>query len=108
MSNEVDRLLPISPESWTEYREIFEKTGMKNGLYRTETGQVQFLGHTIFGKIGPIGTLYGYVYCPAESRAGFLPCVEQKVEYDIGDYRYKRIAPEWFIVEIFKTHSLIN
>jgi hypothetical protein len=105
---EGDKLLPISPESWTEYREIFKKTGMKNGLYRTKTGQVQFLGHTIFGKIGPIGTLYGYVYCPAESRAGFLPCVEQKVEYDINDYRYKRIAPEWFIVEIFKTRSLIN
>jgi hypothetical protein len=106
-----DRQVPLSAESWRGYREIFGKTGMKNGLYRTETGQVQFMGHTIFGKIGPIGTLCGYVYCPAESRTldgGFLPCREEKVEDDIGDYRYKRIAPEWFIVEIFETRSVIN
>jgi len=102
---------PLSPESWSEYREIFNKVGMKNGLDRTQAGEVQFLGHTVFGKIGPIGTLYGYVYCPAASRAqggGFLPCREQRDEYDIGDYRYKRIAPEWFIVEIFETRSTIN
>jgi hypothetical protein len=106
-----DRQVPLSAESWRGYREIFDKTGMKNGLYRTEAGQVQFLGHTIIGKIGPIGTLYGYVYCPSESRTldgGFLPCRQEKVEYDIGDYRYKRIAAEWFIVEIFETRSTIN
>jgi hypothetical protein len=34
-----DRQAPISPESWTEYREIFKKTGMKEGLYRSaQTG----------------------------------------------------------------------
>jgi hypothetical protein len=54
-----DRQVPLSAESWSEYREIFNKTGMKNGLHRTQAGEVQFLGHTIFGKIGPIGTLYG-------------------------------------------------
>ena len=69
------------------------------------------MGHTIFGKAGPIGTLYGYVYCPAAShalRAGFTPCRGERDEYDILDYRYKRIAPEWFIVEVFETRSLIN
>jgi hypothetical protein len=107
-----DRQAPISPESWTEYREIFKKTGMKEGLYRSaQTGDVQFLGHTIFGKLGPVGTLYGYVYCPGVSdvlRAGFTPCRVGRDEYDDGDYRYKRIAPEWFIVEIFETHSTVN
>jgi len=107
-----DRQAPLSPESWNEYREIFKKTGMKEGLCRSpQTGQVQFLGHTIFGKVGPIGTHYGYVYCPAVSnapRAGFLPCRIEKDSYDIGDYRYKRIAPEWFIVEILETRSVIN
>jgi len=106
-----DRQVPLSAESWTDYRQIFNKTGMKNGLHRTEAGEVQFLGHNIFGTIGPFGTLYGYVYCPATSRAlggGFLPCGEGKDEYDIGDYRYKRIASEWFIVEIFETRSVIN
>jgi hypothetical protein len=102
----------LSPESWGEYREILEKTGMREGLYRSpQTGQIEFLTHTIFGKVSPIGTLYGYVYCPAESNAlgtGLLPCSRQKDEYDIIDYRYKRIAPEWFIVEIFQTHSVSN
>ena len=32
----------------------------------------------------------------------------EKDEYDIGDYRYKWIAPEWFIGEIFDTRSLID
>src|SRR5579862_4208564 len=64
-----DRQALISPESWADYREIFKKTGMKEGLYRSpQTGQVQFLGHTIFGQFVPIGTLYGYVYCPAASK----------------------------------------
>jgi hypothetical protein len=102
----------LSPDSWREYRELLEKTGMKEGLYRSpQTGQMQFLTHTLLGKVGPIGTLYGYAYCPAESsalRTGLLPCSEQKEEYDIMDYRYKRITPEWFIVEIFQMHSLIN
>jgi hypothetical protein len=102
----------LSPESWNDYREIFKKIGLKEGLYRSpRTGQMQFLSHTIFGKIGPIGTIYGYVYCPAASNTlhtGLLPCSEQREEYDIVDYRYKRIAPEWFVVEIFQTHSLIN
>jgi hypothetical protein len=109
---EVEEQGLLSPESWREYRELFEKTGMREGLYRSpQTGQMQFLTHTLLGKVGPIGTLYGYVYCPAASsalRPGLLPCSEQKEEYDIMDYRYERIAPEWFIVEIFQTHSLIN
>jgi hypothetical protein len=101
-----------SPESWGEYRVIFENIGMKEGLHRSlQTGQMEFLTHTTFGKAGPIGTRYGYVYCPAESnalRTGLLPCREQDDEYDIIDYRYKRIAPEWFIVEIFQSYSLTN
>lgn len=102
----------LSLESWREYREIFEKIGMNEGLYRSpRNGQIGFWSHTIFGKIGPVGPIYGYVYCPAASNAvhaGLLPCSEQRDERDIGDYRYKRIGPEWFIVEIFQTHSLVN
>lgn len=107
-----DRQSPISPESWTEYREIFERTGIKEGLYMSpQTGQVQFLGHTFLRQLGPIGTVYGYAYCPSASKAlgyGFLPCSIEKDEYDQGDYRHKRIAPEWFIVEFFVRHSTIN
>jgi hypothetical protein len=109
---EGEKQAPLSPESWRECREIFDKIQMKEGLYRSpQTGQMQFLSHTIFGKEGPIGTMYGYVYCPAASnvpRTGLLPCSQQMDDYDIGDYRYKRIASEWFIEEIFRTRSLIN
>ena len=96
-------------ESWREYRELLRKTGMKEGLYRSpQTGQMQFLRATVVGKVGPIGTLYGYVYCPAQPndvRAGLLPCSMERDEYDIVDYRYKRFSPEWAIVEIFRTRS---
>jgi hypothetical protein len=109
---EGDGQAPISQKTWTEYREIFKKTGMNEGLYRSpQTGSVQFLRHTIFGQFGPVGTLYGYVYCPGDSkdcRDGFQPCRDERNQYDDIDYRYKRIAPEWFTVEIFTTHSTIN
>ena len=79
---EGDKQSLVSPESWAEYREIFKETGMQVGLFRSpQTGQMQFLGHTLFGKIGPIGTLYGYVYCPASSKVrdtGFVPCSVQR------------------------------
>src|SRR5262249_40580081 len=36
---EGDRPAPISQKSWNEYREIFKKTGMNEGLYRSpQTG----------------------------------------------------------------------
>lgn len=72
---------------------------------------MQLLTHTIFGKVGPIGAFYGYLHCPAKwdgSGTGFKPCIEMREEYDDGDYRYRRIGPEWFIVEIFQRHSSIN
>jgi len=107
-----DAKSPLSAESWREYRELLQKTGMKEGLYRSpQTGQMQFLTTTSVWKVGPIGTFYGYVYCPAQLnavRTGLLPCRERKNEYDIGDYRYIRLSPEWAILEIFQTRSLIN
>ena len=103
---------PLSADSWREYDELLEKTGTKKGLYRTpQTGEMEFLTTTFIGKIGPIGTLYGYVYCPAQPdsmRTGLSPCSMGRDEYDFVDYRYKRVSPEWAIVEIFQTHSLIN
>jgi hypothetical protein len=102
----------LSSEAWAQYRQIFEKTDMKDGLYRgAQNGQMRFLGHTVFGKVGPIGTLYGYVYCPVSSEAlqpGLLPCSQGRDEYDSIDYRYKRLAPDWFLEEIFQIHSLVN
>jgi hypothetical protein len=109
-----DKQSPLSVESWDEYRLVLKKTGMNEGLFKSasaQTGQVEFLAHTFLGKVGPIGTLYGYIYCPAGSTAssgGFIPCIDDKDTYDQEDYRYKRIAPEWFLFEIFETHSAIN
>jgi hypothetical protein len=107
-----DSQAPFSSESWTEYRELFQKTGMVEGLYRSRpTGQLQFLGHTMFGKLLPIGTLYGYVYCSGASKTlagGFVPCRVDKDEYDIGGYRHERIASECFIVEFFVMRSTTN
>ena len=102
---------PLSAESWREWRELLQKTGMKEGLYRPQTGQMQFLTATLFRKVGPLGTLYGYAYCPTQSSTvttRLLPCSDHQREYDIGVYRYKRFLPEWSIVEIYDTRSLLN
>jgi hypothetical protein len=104
----------LSSESWVEYRETFKKTGMNDGLYRSpRTAEVQFLAHTILGKLSPpgiFGTFYGFVYCPPSSPAHpeFMMCKDQRDTWDDGDYRYKRVAPDWFIVEIFATRNSIN
>ena len=107
-----DNQSPLPTESWDDYRQVLKKTGMNEGLFKSaQTGQVEFLAHTFPGIVGPIGTLYGYVFCPAESKVlsvGFLPCSGEKDTYDQEGYRYKRIAPEWFLVEIFETHSAVN
>jgi hypothetical protein len=108
--NRVEKQELLSPESWREYREILKSIGMSEGVYRSaQTGQMEFMGHTLFGKIGPIGTLYGYVYCPASPEAygiGFVPCIGQKQEWNKVAYRYRRISPEWYIYEVFERHSL--
>jgi hypothetical protein len=106
-----DKQSHLSTESWDEYRLVLKKSGMNEGLFKSaQTGRAQFFAHTFLGKVGPIGTLYGYVHCPPASKAlsAGLPCSGEKDTYDQGDYRYKRIAPEWFLVEIFETHSAIN
>lgn len=102
----------VSVESWNEYRRIFKKTEMTDGLTRNPgTGQIVFLGRTLPAKFGELAALYGYVYCPSpkeEKSTGFLPCVERKEGWDIGDYRYKRIAPDWYLIEVFRQRSLDN
>lgn len=106
-----DSKAPLSPESWNEYRSLFTRTGMKEGLSRSpETGQISFWTHSVLGKLEPFGPLYGYAYCPEASHAlpALVPCTLKANQYDIGDVRYKRIGPEWFIVEVFNTRSTIN
>jgi hypothetical protein len=101
-----DKQSIISPESWREYREAFQKTGMTEGFYRyPATGEMQFVNRPFLSKIGPVETFYGYLYCPPstpEQHFVHLPCRDRKQEWKNIEYRYKRIDSEWYIVKIFQ------
>jgi hypothetical protein len=107
----------LSPEAWEEYRKLFEKAGLEDGVYRwPQTGEMLFLGHTLYGntelgQFGTLGTHYGFVHCPPSLRAdslGFIPCIDNKEQADTFDYRYKRLSDDWYLYEIFRMHSSIN
>ena len=93
----------ISTESWREYREAFQKTGMSEGFYRfPATGEMQFVARPFLSKIGPVETFYGYLYCPPsppEQHPVYLPCRDRKQEWDHIEYRYKRIDSRWYMVK---------
>lgn len=98
-----DKQTIISPESWREYREAFQKTGMTEGFYRyPATGEMQFVARPFLSKIGPVETFYGYLYCPPsppEPHPVYLPCRDRKQEWDDIEYRYKQIDSRWYIVK---------
>lgn len=94
---------PISRETWNEYRFLLKRLGINDRIY-LRSGEVAPTRQTPFRKITHIGTLYGYVYCPrgaSPPARAFLACEDGRDEYDLGDYRHKRIAPDWFLVEAF-------
>ena len=98
-----DKQTIISPESWREYREAFQKTGMTEGFYRfPATGEMQFVARPFLSKIGPVETFYGYLCCPPshpEQLPVYLPCRDQKQEWDDIEYRYKPIDSRWYTVK---------
>jgi hypothetical protein len=101
-----DKQTIISPDSWREYREAFQKTRMMEGFYRYPTiGEIQFAARPFLSKVGPVETFYGYLYCPPsppEQQPVYLPCRDRKPEWEDIEYRYKRIDSEWYVVKIFQ------
>ena len=102
-----DKQTIISPESWRDYREAFQKTGMTEGFYRyPATGEMQFVARPFLSKIGPVETFHGYLYYPPLTLGRdsvYFPCRDRKGEgWDDIEYRYKRIDSEWYIVKSFQ------
>src|SRR5437899_17224 len=55
----------LSQARWAEYRRLFQAAGLNDGLYRSPTtGDVFLSAHTL-DKIDPVGSYFGYLYCPA-------------------------------------------
>jgi hypothetical protein len=96
----------ISNERWDDYKRLFSKTGLDDGVTRPDKSSDTLL-HVWSWGIVPAGIGVSYLHC-GPPRDGYLhtavPCLQNKDsgrgEYDPGDaYRYKKIAPDWYIFE---------
>jgi hypothetical protein len=88
---------------WAEYRRLFKATSVSDGLYRNTTGGDVILTVRGLGKIDPVGSSLGYVYCPVFNEPlGVPPCRENYESAVRGAFRWKRIEPGWYIYERFQ------
>jgi hypothetical protein len=93
----------ISKQRWDEYRRIFFWTGLEDGTSRSENSSDIFVNVWSWGIV-PSEISVGYLHCGAP-RGGYVhtesPCIENHESggSTSGGYRYKRIAPEWYIYE---------
>ena len=98
----------ISRQRWGEYRRIFDQAGFRDGLTRREKSSDIIVDVWSWGIV-PAGVGVGYLHC-GTPRNGYAhteePCIENR-EAGAGmhgnstsyGYRYKRIAPDWYIYE---------
>jgi hypothetical protein len=96
----------ISKQRWNDYRNLFSKTGLSDGVTRPDKSSDTLLDVWSWGlAIG--GTSVSYLHCgpPRNSYTHTAPpCLQTKdsgrVEYDKWEgYRYKKIAQDWYIYE---------
>ena len=98
----------ISRQRWDEYRKIFDQAGVKDGVTRSERSSDIILDVWSWGIV-PAGTSVGYLHCGAP-RNGYShtepACIENRESgkgfYGTSTsygYRYKKIAPDWYILE---------
>jgi hypothetical protein len=93
----------ISKQRWNEYRKMFGKTGLSEGMTRPFSSSDVVLIVWSAG-IAIAGTSVGYVHC-GRPQNGYghtqPPCLENNDSgYDsTGAYRYKKVAQDWYIYE---------
>jgi len=98
----------LSQARWAEYRRLFQAAGLNDGLYRSPTtGDVFLSAHTL-DKIDPVGSYFGYLYCPAINGrlSGSVPCMEGRESVDTGAYRWKKLDSDWYIYEVFSGRTI--
>jgi len=98
----------ISRQRWDEYRTIFLRAGFKDGTTRPENSSDIIVSAWSWGIVSS-GISVGYLHCgtPLNGYAHTEPpCIEnhESGKGMYGDstsygYRYKRIAPDWYIYE---------
>jgi hypothetical protein len=93
----------LGPARVAEYKRLFDAAGLKDGLYKGGGDGGMFLSIRRLGKVDPVGSSFGYVYCPVlNDKYGFLlPCIENQDSARKGAYRWKRLEPEWYLYEVF-------
>jgi hypothetical protein len=96
----------ISNERWNDYKRLFSKTGLDDGITKPEKSSDTLLEVWSWGLVVG-GIRVSYLHC-GPPRDGSVhtepPCLQNKdsgrVEESSGDsYRFKKIAPDWYIFE---------
>jgi hypothetical protein len=93
--------LGLTSQRWDEYKRLFKRTGLQDGLYSSHAGKQLFLVAYSGGMMGR-GEAVGYVYCgdPVTATADSLPpCTDGKQSFTSDKYRYQKISDHWYIFD---------
>lgn len=97
-----DKAIGISTERWDEYRKVFRRNGIMQGIRRDSAGGDTFI---IVQSIGLLDNGYsnGYLYCVPGSAHRYEPCssTEQRGEHPYsggGDagYEFIKLTDRWY------------
>jgi len=93
----------LGPTRVAEYKRLFDAAGLKDGLYGGRSNGQMFLSIRRLGTVDPVGSSFGYVYCPDpnEKYGSLLPCIENQESGKRGAYRWKLLEPKWYLYEAF-------
>jgi hypothetical protein len=90
----------LSERRWVEYRGLFKSANLRDGLYKND-GDI-FLSFRRVERIDPVGSSFGYLYCPAlKQQYGFVPCIEDGESGEGRGHRWKKLDSGWYIYEAF-------
>jgi len=85
-----------------EYKRLFDAAGLKDGLYGGRSDSEVFLSIRRLRTVDPVGSSFGYVYCPdPHEKDGLSPCIEIQESGKRGAYRWNRLEPKWYLYEVF-------
>ena len=91
----------ISQERWDEYRRLFSRNSITQGIERDPETRDAFFLVKSFGLLNR-GTSSGYLYCGPGPKHSFEPCNSSQPQgehpYKPGDmaYSYRRLADRWY------------
>jgi hypothetical protein len=91
----------ISPARWEEYRRIFRRNKITQGIRRYQAGGDAFI---IVRSIGILdnGSSNGYLYCAPGAEHWYAPCTSreehEKLDWDGGNepYEFIKLADHWY------------